>query len=255
LAVALWWLRSDELGLGRSAISSGWMLAASVLALASYHFRKKLPSLPLGSSAAWLQWHAYLALVSGGIFLWHVGLRVPDGWLEASLAVTFALTFAIGVVGLYLSRTIPAQLARTGSEFRYESIPLLRRLNAEAAGQLVLQTVANSGQSTLADLFMNRLYDYLACSRSLVYHLAPSSRVRRELMRELSEADRYLSHNERQASEKLFRHIRRKDDLDFHQARQGLLKWWLVAHLTLTGLLVVLGSCHAVVVLAFRENL
>ncbi len=252
LFALLWLLRADELRLGRSAITSGWILGGLILVLASYNLRKKLPSLPLGSSAAWMQLHCYLAVTSGAVFLWHIGWRVPDGWLEGSLAAIFAMTFASGVWGLYLSRSIPSQLARTGTEFTYERIPALRRTNAESARAIVLRAVADSGHATLADLFIAKLYDYLSRRRSLAYLLLPNSRLRRQLMRELSEVDRFLSHNERLASEQLFRHIRHKDDLDYHHARQGLLKWWLLAHVSLTCGLVVLGICHAIVVLAFR---
>jgi hypothetical protein len=42
--------------------------------------------------------------------------------------------------------------------------------------------------------------------------------------------------------------MRKKDDLDFHAARQGLLKAWLFAHIGLTYSLVLLALLHAVVV-------
>ena len=46
--------------------------------------------------------------------------------------------------------------------------------------------------------------------------------------------------------------MRRKDDLDFHEARQRLLKTWLFVHIGLTYGLVVLALLHGLLALAFR---
>jgi hypothetical protein len=46
--------------------------------------------------------------------------------------------------------------------------------------------------------------------------------------------------------------LRRKDDLDFHEARQRLLKNWLFVHIGLTYGLVTLALLHGLLALAFR---
>ena len=48
------------------------------------------------------------------------------------------------------------------------------------------------------------------------------------------------------------RALRRKDDLDFHEARQKLLKMWLFAHIGMTYTLVVLALLHGLLAIAFR---
>jgi hypothetical protein len=50
----------------------------------------------------------------------------------------------------------------------------------------------------------------------------------------------------------LFALARRKDDLDFHEARQKLLKLWLFVHIALTCILVPLAVVHGLVVHAFH---
>jgi hypothetical protein len=45
--------------------------------------------------------------------------------------------------------------------------------------------------------------------------------------------------------------IRRKDDLDFHEARQGLLKLWLFVHIGLTCALVLGATLHGILAHAF----
>jgi hypothetical protein len=71
-------------------------------------------------------------------------------------------------------------------------------------------------------------------------------------MHELTAIRRYLSDHEQAACERLFALLRRKDDLDFHEARQRLLKSWLFVHIGLTYGLVVLALLHGLLALAFR---
>src|ERR1043166_9608560 len=60
---------------------SGWVLAGAMLVLAAYNLFKKAPFLPLGASAAWLQLHIYLGLLTLLFFFLHAGLHVPHGLL------------------------------------------------------------------------------------------------------------------------------------------------------------------------------
>ena len=126
--VAVWLVvRVQERNLGSSAFTTGYLLIGAVVFLALYNVRKKLPFLPLGSSATWLTWHLYVGLGTLGLFGMHVGLTLPRGILDGLLASVYLLTFASGVVGLHFTRTIPAQLARVGEEVIYERIPAFRR--------------------------------------------------------------------------------------------------------------------------------
>src|SRR5262245_56945842 len=116
IALAIVWLRVRAQGrsLDSSAFATGYLLIAAVLFLAIYNVRKKLPFLPIGSSAAWLQWHLYVGMGSVGLFALHAGIDWPTGVLDTALAITYVLTVISGLAGLYLTRTIPPQLARVG---------------------------------------------------------------------------------------------------------------------------------------------
>jgi hypothetical protein len=253
LALALLWLfvRSQEGKLVSTSYSTGYLLLAAIVFLALYNLRKKLPYLPLGSSTAWLQWHLYVALFSMGLFTLHAGTSWPNGILESTLAIIYLMTFASGIVGLYLTRTIPAQLARIGYEVVYERIPALRRSIGQKAGDVVLESVTNSGATTLADFYIARLYNYFQQPRGTWYLLRPTTAVRRALMREMQDVRRYLSDQEQAGCERLFALIRRKDDLDFHEARQGLLKLWLFVHIGLTCMLVIAAILHGILAHGF----
>jgi hypothetical protein len=252
LAVVWLWVRAQERRLSPSAFATGYLLLSAVVFLALYNVRKKLPFLPLGSSAGWLQWHLYMGLGSVGLFALHAGVHWPTGVLNAALAIAYLATVASGLTGLYLTRTIPPQLARVGEEVVYERIPALHQQVRRQAGDVVLASVTASGVTTLADFYVARLYDFIHRSRGPGYFLRPTTALRRSLMHELEAAGRYLSDQEQAACERLFALLRRKDDLDFHEARQRLLKTWLFAHIGLTYGLVVLAILHGLLALAFR---
>jgi hypothetical protein len=68
----------------------------------------------------------------------------------------------------------------------------------------------------------------------------------------MQDVRRYLSDQEQGPCEELFALVRRKDDLDFQEARQKLLKVWLFVHIGLTYTLVLLAVLHALLVHAFQ---
>jgi hypothetical protein len=245
------WVSALEKQLVVSSFTTGYLLMAAVLFLALYNVRKKLPFLPIGTSATWLQWHIYVGFASVGVFVLHTGVRAPTGILNTTLYVAYTLTVISGVIGLYLTRTIPAQLARVGEEVVFERIPSLHREVQRQAGDVVLQSVSSSGATTLADFYVARLFDYFAAGRGLSYFLRPTSALRRSLMGEMQNLRRYLCEPETAACERLFALVRRKDDLDFHAARQGLLKNWLFLHIALSYALISLGLMHGLLALAF----
>jgi len=246
------WSAWLDASLGHVAYATGYALFAAVVLLALYGVRKKLPGLPLGSSSVWLQTHLVVATASLGLFLAHVGARWPNGLVESSLAVLFTVTFASGVLGLYLSRTVPRQLARVGPQFVYERIPRLRHGVQAEARAAVLAAVDATGATTLSDFYCQRVHGFLTRPREWRYTLRPTGAARKRLFRELRAIDRFLTDAERDAAERLFQLVRHKDDLDFHAARQGVLKAWLFAHLALTWALLLVGAAHGVLALAFR---
>jgi hypothetical protein len=252
LAVVWVWVRAKEASLEQSAFGTGYLLLSALGFLALYNVRKKLPFLPLGTSTAWLQWHLYVGMGSIGVFALHAGPALPNGILESALAVTYWSTVASGIAGLYFTRVIPAQLSRIGQEAIYEQIPALRRAVWRRADEVVLGSVAASGATTLAEFYSGRLHAYFARPRRLWYQLRPTTAARRGLLSEIQDVRRYLADQEQPACEELFALVRRKDELDFQEARQKLLKVWLFVHIGLSYVLVLLAVLHGLLALAFR---
>lgn len=254
-AFVMWlWLRWIDNGLGRTSFASGYLLYGFVLFLALFNLRKKLPTLPLGSASAWLQLHIYVGLLAGAVFGMHLAWRVPNGWFECLLAMSFMMTFVSGVVGLVITRRTPRLLNRVGQEVIYERTPTLRRDLAMRSRQAVLASASDSGSDVLANFYTNHLFDFFARPRPFGYFFLPASIRRKRLLGDLQQLQRYLTPAERQASDSVFAMIRSKDDLDFQQVQQLRLKLWLFMHIGLTYVLIAVATVHGAIALAFRGD-
>jgi hypothetical protein len=244
IAVA-WWSDRLERRLESSSFFTGWLLLGAVLFLAAFQARKKLPAPPLGSAVAWMQAHIYVGLATAGLFALHAGAGWPSGVLETTLAALYVATLASGLIGLYWTRSLPRRLSRVGEEVIYERIPAQRGALQDRAQAAVLLTVRTAGATTLGEFYRERLNDYFSLRRGWSYRLWPTSRLRKELLAELTEATRYLSDAERHAAEELFALVRRRDDLDYSEALQWRLRAWIVVHIALTYPLLAAAAVHA----------
>jgi len=231
-------------GLHATSFETGYLLFAAICFLGLYNLRKKLPVLPWTTSAAWLQAHLYVGLSTAVLLGLHMDWRLPDGLLESTLAGLFVATWTSGVIGLFWTRTLPRKLARVSEEVIYERIPLLRTQLCDRAQQAVLDTVRTSGVTTLGDFYSRRLHPFFEKPRGWQYQLRPNNRVRRRLLDELTEVNRYLSQPERETCEQLFALVRRRDDLDYHAALQWRLKAWLFVHIALSYPLLIIAGLH-----------
>jgi hypothetical protein len=230
---------------------TGWALLALVVGLASYNVRKKLPFLPLGSSALWLQLHIYAGLLSIVMFGLHLRWRVPTGAFETVLALVFAAVAGSGVAGLWISRTLAARVTTRGDEVIYERIPALRQRLQIEVEQLLLKCLAETESTAIPDFYLSRLKPFFDGPRNFWRHLGQSLRPCRQLLLEIEAQDRYLNDTERQYLQKIADRVRAKDALDYHYALQSTLKYWLFVHVPLTYGLLVLAAFHAVLVQAF----
>lgn len=240
-----------ERALRPASFLSGWTLLALTLFLSAYALRKKIPVIPLGTAATWLRLHAWTGILGIVVYGLHTGFRVPQGQLEGVLAALFLVVSASGVIGLFLSRVVPARLARKGQEVLFERIPWHLRDVRQRAETLVVASVALSNQRTLADYYQRRLHRFFARPRNYWKHVFQSNRHARAIMTELRDLDRYLNEAERRMSGDLLKLIWEKDDIDYHHALQGTLKAWLFVHVPLTCALLVFVALHGFVALAF----
>ncbi|SMF72604.1 hypothetical protein SAMN06265365_13045 [Tistlia consotensis] len=253
LAMALLWTVVELRGLTMqdSGRLTGWLLVAALVVLGAYNLRKKLPVLPLGDSASWLQLHLYLGLVTALLFFLHGGWGLPDGPLEILLWGLVLGLLVTGIFGLALSRLAPAALTWHGERVIHERIPQLRRRLADEVEELVTRAVEETSSGTLAGYHVNVLKRYFARPRHRWYHLVRSKRPLRHLCREIEALKRYLGPGDRAVLDEIEARIVAKDNLDFQETWQGLLKGWLFLHVPLTYATLVMVPLHVVLAYAF----
>ncbi len=230
---------------------TGWLLLGLVAFLALYNARKKIAVVPLGSSAAWLQWHIYAGLFAVLIFFLHTGLQLPTGYFETGLAALFLLVALSGIGGLYVSRRTPPRLARRGEEVIYERIPRLIHALAEQAKALALESVATTRSRAIADFHAARLSAWFSTAQDAWQHIVGLEGAARRRARALAEFRTCLGPDELPVFDELTVLIAQKEDLDFHRANQGLLKYWFFVHVPLTHALLLFVVVHVILIYAF----
>lgn len=232
----------------------GWVLFFLILFLAMYNLRKRLPFLPLGSSAFWLQCHMYTGILTGVVFLLHINLRFPNGLLEVALALIFLFVVGSGILGLVVSRILSRRLTTRGAEVIYERIPALRKELREKVEDLVFEDKEESRSTVLGDFYLRHLADFFLEPQNCIYHLLGSQRPRQAMLANLIAQDCYFNAQEREKAKHIHSLICAKDDLDLHSALQGTLKTWSFLHVPLTYSLLMMSLFHAMSIEAFSAH-
>ena len=249
---SLYAVRLLDQRLAGSILVTGWALFFLMFLLAVYGVKKKLPFLPLGKSASWLQLHLYAGALSLVIYGAHAGLKVPRGPLELLLAVLYVVVAGSGIVGIVVSRSFPPRLRAAGEPVLYERLPRLRREIREEAEARVLAAVSASGATTVADVYASRLAPFFAQPRNLLAHLLGARTVLREVLDEVDDAFRYADDAEKKVLEELKDLVRAKNVLDANHALQWGMRAWLFVHVPATGALLMTAIVHATLVYGFR---
>lgn len=230
---------------------TGWPLFALMLLLAGYNVYKKVPYLPLGSSSSWLQLHLHAGLFTVVLFLLHAGAHVPHGPLGKTLYVLYVGVAGSGLFGLFLSRRLGPRLATRGEEVIRERIPVFRKRIQIAAEALVVRSVAETDSTTIAEFYVRRLQRFFIKPRHFLFHVMHSTYKRHALLADMADQHRYLNAQERKIMDEIAELVQLKDDLDYHDALQSLLKHWLFVHIPLSYSLLVFTLMHILLVYAF----
>ena len=250
--VAWFGWRLCQTGLFATDLYTGALLLFLSVFLAAFNGRKKIPFIPLLRASTWLQIHIYVGLFSVVLFLLHIDFRVPSGALEIVLALVFAVVAISGFVGLIISRTLPKLMNQSGQPASYERLPYLRRKIREEVRALVLSAEETCDSSTLPEFYLEHLRSYLEIRPSVLHSLQPSKRsLPFRLINELKARARYLSEDEKVIAKELADWIATKENLDFQDASQRILKGWLFIHIPFSWSLILLGTAHGIFALLY----
>ena len=232
----------------------GWILCIAMIFQFLLHFRKKLPSLSLGKAASWLRAHIYAGYFVIAGFALHTGFSMPDAAFEWVLWCFFVIAAISGVVGAYLSRSVPAKLIQDGEQITFERIPAFRFALAQDVERLAMQTMEQSGSVAISDLYVDKLRGFLAQPRNMFAHLRGVRRPLRELCTDIDNLEPYFGDQAKESLRSIKERVVEKDDLDFRYAHLGLLQIWLLVHIPVTYCLVILTIFHIAVVYAFSSG-
>lgn len=233
----------------------GWILTAVMVAQLLFHIRKKLPASPLGRAATWLKMHVYLGYVTIAVFLFHTSFSMPETTLEWALWGLFVLVVASGLVGLYLTNSVPGKLQQQhGEQITFDQIPTVRLNLFREVDALVLETVTPDGSSEVSDFYVNRLRGYFRKPQHLRAHLRGSRRPLERISSEIADLERRVNAPDRKALSSIRKLVTAKFDLDHQYTVQGLLHSWLFVHIPATYSLIVLSILHVAVVYAFSSG-
>lgn len=251
LAVALLWLLLKTSFSG-VAVYSGLALFGLLVFLALFNTRKKIPFLPLLRASIWLKGHQYLGYLSIVLFLVHVDFRVPNGILESILAIVFGIVAISGVVGLVLSRQLPKAMTRAGETVLFERIPRHREEIRENVRKLILDAETSCRSSTLSEFYFTHMRLYLEERPGILRTFGMEKRgTSHRLLKELDSCIRYLSEEEKIIALELREWIATRENLDFQESSQRILKGWLFIHIPLTASLILLGLAHGVLAVIY----
>lgn len=233
---------------------TGLALFAVILFLTLFNARKKIPFLPVLKASTWMQLHIYIGFFSVVLFLVHLRFRMPNGVFEGILAAVFAIVSLSGVIGIFLTRSIPRLLTNSGESLVYERIPVLRAMLMSQAEDIVVAAEKEVESSSLTDFYIENLRPYFKKRQSIWRMLSGRSGMR-ELASRLENLQHYLEARELPALEKLNDLVEQKHNIDFQYAGQRLLKLWLFVHIPFTYSLLVFSIVHGVLALNFTGRI
>ena len=232
----------------------GWVLTGGIVFLVLFNIRKKIPMIPLGRAATWMQLHLYVGYFVVAVFLMHTKMSMPDSMLEWALWLVFILVALSGMAGAYLSRTTPARLEQHSERIIFERIPAFRAGLAEEVEALAIDSVDQAGSLTISNLYIDTLHEFFRRPRNFLLHLRSSSRPLNRIQGEIDSLRQYLDDAGKQRLTKIKDLVQAKDNLDFQYAHQGVLKAWLFIHIPATYGLIVLIIAHVAIMYAYSSG-
>lgn len=194
----------------------------------------------LGQAKHWLYFHIYGGLIFLLLVLMHTGFQIPVGTLTLWLWVISIWTVFSGLLGLALQRWVPRMLASGLSvEVLYERIPALVNEIRDKSETLVAQCslpVRNFYRKEVAPAMR-------APRRRFIYFLDITGGIQTHL-KGFQFVEGFLSDQDKGHLETLAELFKTKLEMDAHYTLQYTLRWWSLAHVPTSLVLLLLVALH-----------
>lgn len=241
-------VRNDNIMLEESSVTSGWVALSVMILLMLFNWRKKLSMLPIISARVWLIFHVLFGFLMLALFWLHTGSLWPTGLYEQIIATFFYLVSISGVVGYFLSISIPSRLRHIGNEIIYDRIPNEIYKIREIVKDEIALAVENSGNETLAREYQETLAWFFSRPRFFLSHISGSGKPRAWRLRKEQSLKPFLTGDEEEHFAKVIELMDHKNQIDAHYANQSLLKIWLFLHLPAAAILLLFVGWHVMLV-------
>jgi len=229
----------------------GWVLSTLLGLQFLYRLKKNHPRWLPGNSILWMRFHIYCGFCLVLVFAIHTRLSLPDSGLEWALWMLFLLVALSGLLGTYLTQTIPIRLEQYDAQMELEGISPLRSALAQRAAMVATQSVGDTGTLAVAQFHAGTLHDFFSAPRNFWSHLRGSRRPLRRLLFEVESMERDLGPDGKGTIDEIRGLVEEKNGLDFQHAHRLALKAWLFVHVPASTALIVMTILHVTVVYAY----
>ncbi len=232
----------------------GWVLAVGMAMQILFQLRRNFPKLPWGKTASWMQAHIYLGYFLAVIFALHTEFSLPDNFLEWAMWSLFVFVCVSGMIGTYLSWTVPVKLAQSPQQIIFERIPSFRSQLAMDVSALAANSLNTTGSRSISDLYVKKLHNFFRRPQNLFAHLRSSRRPLKRICRDIENLERYVDQSGKEMLHVMKNLVVAKDNLDFQYAHQGILKVWLFVHIPTAYSLILLSILHIAIIYAYSSG-
>jgi hypothetical protein len=227
---------------------SGYSLFACILFLGFFRVRKHLSMLSVINTRWWFAAHTIGGLLAVALYIFHVDSWWPhSGYVQILAGLMIAVTLT-GLLGYVIEKVFPTRLTQKGGEILFSQIPeAVHQLTLEAEN-LMLEVNKKAGSDTLARHYLETLKWFFQKPRFIRSHIFGGRTAEHWLSQQFITVNRYLDAGEKEYSEQLEELARKKLDIDYNYAVQGIMKTWLLFHVPLSASLILMGLWHLLLV-------
>ena len=253
--ITIWWVTDWYSATLRDPLFlDGLVLSCAMGLQLLLHLQNRgLFALP-GSLPFWSGVHIYTGFFVVGAFIIHTSGSLPDTRLEWALWLLFVVVVVSGLIGTYLTRSIPDRLEQDGERVPLDSLPAIRSALAQRASTLLLLSSRQPSFKLFQDLYDATLHEFFKAPRNAFAHLRGSNRPLKKLMFELDALETDLDRDGHEVLADLKNLVTSKNRLDFRFAHEMALRIWLFVHVPATYALIVLSVLHALTAYAYRSG-
>ena len=254
VAVFAWLVSIYGANLRNPRYMDGWVLLIVMFGQVAFRVRRSFPDRAWGRVGRWTRMHIYTGYFAVCVFIMHSNFAWPNSRLGWILWCLFVLVTLSGMVGTYLTMSIPGKLQLGLEPVRFEELKQRRYVLASEAEALVARSVSVAELQSLSDFYMKSLHSYFDGPRDVWAHLRGSSMPLSTICAQL---DRYRQLGGSHAAstfERMKELVTTKSQLDRRFANEGALKLWLFLHVPATYCLLAVSVLHVLITYAYTSG-